>query len=115
MSSANEQAQSMNLVAAEPTIHNGQILNEPAGVQTEPVPAPGLAPEDIEPEALAALMAACLSDQLAVIPQPSPMAIVTALLKLKTTRGHKVVWTRFDIHQMFALWSSKMAPRAGAR
>lgn len=84
-------------------------------VKTEPLPTvatkslatpPGV--EDVEPEALARLMANCISDALAESPTPSPMEIVTRLLRLKTDRGHKCVWTRFDINQLFALYTNKV-------
>lgn len=105
----------------EQLIHNGQVVNEISGVQTEMAQTAVLPPpqtlrqqvpqsvEDIDPEALAARMASCISEQLLLEPKVVPMDIVTALLKLQTPRGHKVVWTRFDLHQMFALWSNKMA------
>lgn len=104
----------------ERLIHNGEIINDIAGVKTEAAPARPIpsqpmvrrevpqSVEDIDPEALAGLMARVISDALAEAPAPSPMEIVTRLLVLKTDKGHKVVWTRFDINQLFALWTNKL-------
>lgn len=107
-------------------IINGQIISEPPGVKTE-TPAnlsavSEVSPlrrqvpqqvQDAEPEALAAAMADCVSRALDEEPVPSPMDIVNRLLRLKTANGHKIVWTRFDIHQLYALWTNKLSSRIG--
>lgn len=95
----------------EVEIHNGQILVDgvvqaSATVAVErPKPPPGL-PEDVEPEDIARRMAGTIS--LGVDNKLTPMEIVNALLTLVSPRGHKLVWTRFDVHQTFALWAKKM-------
>ncbi len=103
---------------AELIIHNGVIVNDVPGVKTEPLPTFASASpikrevpqsvEDVDPEQLAGLMAAVISAAMDETPKPSPMEIVTRLLMLQTERGHKVVWTRFDINQLFALWTNKL-------
>lgn len=101
----------------ERIIHNGEILAEFPGVKTVPLPSytgkltarhhtPPV--EDVEPEVLAGLMAGIISKAMAETPAPSPMEVVTRLLQLNTEKGHKVVWTRFDINQLFALWTNKL-------
>ena len=83
----------------ERLIHNGEILSV----------------EDIDPENIAAAMAKTISEQLSLAPPGTPMDIVTALLKLRSEKGHKLVWTRFDIHQLFALWTNKFEATRNAR
>lgn len=106
----------------ERVIHNGQILHDVPGVHTttptQSIPETGglksqvpKTVEDVEPEALAGLMAGVISQALDETPRPPPMEIVNRLLRLKTDRGHKVVWTRFDINQLFALWTNKLDNR----
>lgn len=107
-------------MSEERVIHNGVIIDEIPGVHTDLPPArhiPETTPirrevptsvEDIEPEALASLMAGTISEALLESLQPSPMEIVNRLLRLKTARGHKAVWTRFDVNQLFALWTNKL-------
>lgn len=104
-------------------IHNGQIISEVPGVITEQLPSVALLSpakaipamvEDIEPEVLAGLMARVISEAFDETPAPSPMEVVNRLLQLKTDRGHKVVWTRFDVNQLFAIWSNKL-DRTGFR
>lgn len=101
----------------ERVIHNGQILHEIPGVHTDeaaPSPPPqGSKPlpagiPDIDPDILAGLMAGTISTALAESPGPTPMEIVNRLLQLKTARGHKAVFTRFDMLQLFAIWSNKL-------
>lgn len=95
-------------------IHNGQILEDGEPVQSSPSPRPqpakgGQPVEDVEPEAIAGAMAACIS--LGIDSHLTPMEIVNSLLTLNSGRGHKLVWTRFDVHQAFALWTRKMDGR----
>ncbi len=98
----------------ERKIHNGEILDPVPGVYTEAAPAlpigrqtpQGL--QDNDPDELAAAMAKCLADALVESPVPSPMELVNRLLRLQSPRGHKIVWTRFDINQLFALYSNKL-------
>lgn len=102
----------------ERVIHNGQILHEIPGVHTdspEASPPPQAAKSlpagipDIDPDELAAGMAGTISSALAEQPIPVPMEIVNRLLQLKTPRGHKAVFTRFDMLQLFAIWSNKLS------
>lgn len=98
-------------------IHNGEILID--GVP-QPQPVSGLAlakpsrdggkPEDIEPEEIARAMAGEISRGIGA--GLTPMEIVNGLLTLKSPLGHKLVWTRFDVYQTFAIWSKKMEGRA---
>lgn len=107
----------------EQLIHNGEILSEPEGVKTVPLPATFRLPgaistppvEDINPDVLAGLMAGIISAAFNESPPPSPMEIVSRLLMLKTENNHKVVWTRFDINQLFALWTNKLDRQRIAR
>lgn len=101
---------------AERLIHNGQILHPVPGVGTVtgvpviPQTQKRLPAEiaDVEPNELARLMAEVISAASAEPEPVSPMEVVNRLLRLTTPRGHKVVWTRFDVHQVYALWSNKL-------
>lgn len=110
-------------IKSDRVIHNGQIISPVPGVGTEELPSISLpspakpvpaSVEDVDPEALAGLMARVISEAFNETPAPSPMEVVTRLLQLKTERGHKVVWTRFDVNQLFAIWSNKL-DRTGFR
>ena len=102
----------------ERIIHNGQILDPVPGVKTEQLPLFAETPpthrevpqtvQDIDPNQLAGIMALTISEALEETPVPPPMEIVNRLLRLKTTRGHKALWTRFDVNQLFALWTNKL-------
>lgn len=100
-------------------IHNGQIIVD--GQPVPETPSPGLTPlvppspsqgvvEDIEPEEIARQMAQAIAGGIEV--KLLPMEIVNSLLTLRSARGHKLVWTRFDVHQTFALWARKMEGRS---
>ncbi len=104
----------------EVEIHNGQIIvdgqpQEQAPVASEvpllPPSVPG-SPEDLDPNVIAALMAQTISTWEGETGMKIPMDLVNRLLTLKSARGHKLVWTRFDVHQTFALWARKMEGRA---
>lgn len=109
----------------ERRIHNGEILDEIPGITTVTPAAPALpataplrrqippGPENCDPEELAACMAKCIAEGLSLEPKATPMELVNSLLKLTIGpgSGHKVVWTRFDIHQLFALWTNKQQNR----
>lgn len=99
------------------SIHNGEVLGEFPGVQTEPSPAKprpampsGTAelPTGLQPNEIARAMAAQLSEALALKPQPTPMELVNRLLQLKNEAGEKLVFTRFDLFQIFAIWSKRL-------
>ncbi len=103
-------------MAPEIEIHNGQIILDgepqpeaPTAPLTPPQPPSGL-PQDVEPEEIARRMAATIS--LGVDNKLTPMEIVNALLTLRSPGGHKVVWTRFDVYQTFALWAKKLEGKA---
>lgn len=99
------------------TIHNGQVFAPPnALVKDEPIPQAAPKPPtepSLDPEQLAAAMAHTISQCLGRKPvAATPMEIVNALLQLtmKDSQGRlqKLVWTRWDVHQAFAIWSSKL-------
>ncbi len=106
---------------SERVIHNGQILHPVPGVGTTEaetsVPPPRLPAgiPDIDPDELAGLMAGVISTALSETPTPSPMEIVNRLLQAQTPRRHKLVFTRFDMLQLFALWSNKLDKQRTAR
>lgn len=91
-------------------IHNGEILQD-----GKPVPNQGglaIPPQqektiqDTNPDTICQLMAHTIS--IGVETKLTPMEIVNNLLTLKSENGHKIVWTRFDILQLFKLWSIKL-------
>lgn len=90
-------------------IHNGEILVDgepsPELASPEPKPRPGREPE-LSPDEIASLMAWAISEAQAA--RATPMEIVNRLLGLKTPGGQKVVWTKWDVRQLFALWAKKM-------
>ncbi len=95
---------------AEIEIHNGEVRIN-GEVQAAPTPPPERAkgkpgPEDVEPNEIARAMAQVVA--LGITDKLSPMEIVNGLLQLKSPAGHKLVWTRFDVYQTFALWSKKL-------
>lgn len=98
------------------SIHNGEVLGEFPGVQTERPSAsaeprpPGTAelPTELQPNEIARAMAAAVSEELALKPQPTPMELVNRLLQLKNEAGEKLVFTRFDLFQIFAIWSKRL-------
>lgn len=100
-------------------IHNGEVLvngvpeaggPEAEAVLTPPGPkAKSAGVEDINPEDIAARMANTIS--LGIENKLTPMEIVNSLLTLNSAKGHKLVWTRFDVHQTFALWAKKLDGR----
>ncbi len=101
---------------AEVEIHNGQILVDgvvqpeaPVLPLAEPKPGPPVV-EDTDPEMIAARMAQTIS--LGMDNKLTPMEIVNSLLTAKSAGGHKLVWTRFDVFQTFALWAKKLDGRA---
>ncbi len=95
-------------------IHNGEVLNPNPLVKTESAQSATKRPlSDLDPEALAGLMAKTVSEFMSKADPWTPMELVNALLQLQTPTGQKVVWTRFDIHQLFALWTRKLEQRAG--
>ncbi len=88
-------------------IHNGQVVNPAASpVQTEQAPAQV---EELDPEKLAAKMAAVVSAGMGKRPAATPMEIVNELLQLKGPKGEKLVWTRFDVFQAFGIWTKKLS------
>lgn len=96
----------------ETVIHNGEILVDGQAQPASPPPRdakprPASKPEDIEPEEIARRMAATVS--LGIEHKLTPMEIVNSLLTLNSPNGHKLVWTRFDVHQTFLLWSKKLS------
>lgn len=108
----------------ERVIHNGEILTPIPGIKDEEPQAPKapqgkaappLLLQDIEPEELARLIAGTISSAMGESPQPTPMEIVNRLLCLKTECGHKVLWTRFDVSQLFAIWSNKLESQRNPR
>lgn len=101
------------------SIHNGEVQGEFPGVQTErpsasteprPVLPPGTAelPTGLQPNEIARAMAAAVSEELVRKPQPTPMELVNRLLQLKNEAGEKLVFTRFDLFQIFAIWSQRL-------
>lgn len=98
-------------------IHNGEVIADVAGVQTKQAPAnarpslpPGVSelPSGLQPDEIARAMAAELSEALAAVPQPTPMELVNKLLQLKNKDMEKLVFTRFDLFQIFAIWSKRL-------
>ncbi len=91
-------------------IHNGVVLADVPGVGTgsEPSPAPKPDPmaEDKDPEVIAQQMAWTISTGVAE--GQTPMEIVNRLLALKSPKGHKLVWTRFDMLKLYAMYSNKL-------
>lgn len=98
------------LAKTELVIHNGEILNPIPGVKTEQAQTPAnlTSVQDIEPELLSSLMVGVISASREESPEPTAVEVVNRLLTLKTSHGHKVVWTRFDINQLFAIYSNKL-------
>lgn len=100
-------------------IHNGVVVQDVPGVVTEQLPvetrAPAPSPDSLSPDQIAAAMAWCLDELLYpklgdVDPsRVTPMALVNALLQLKDDKGQKLVFTRWDLFQCFAIWSKKLA------
>lgn len=96
---------------SEVTIHNGEILID---VEVQPEAPSGLAakvqpvtPEaELDPEKIAGLMAKTISQ--AQDDKCTPMETVNRILTLRTVGGQKLVWTKWDVRQLFALWSKKM-------
>lgn len=100
-----------------PEIHNGEVIADVAGVQTEPAPdsaspslPPGVSelPSGLQPDEIARAMAATVSEALAEVPKVTPMEIVNRLLQLKNKEQEKLVFTRFDLFQVFAIWSKRL-------
>lgn len=94
----------------EVQIHNGEVVNPEVLAAKTTIGGPPTPLEDIDPDQLAQAMVNCVA---AVQGQPgaTPRDVVNSLLQLRTTRGHKAVWTRFDVLQLFALH----AKQAGAK
>lgn len=91
-------------------IHNGEIIGGNPLVGTEELPArQSKLPEELDPDQLAAVMARTVSDWLMDSGQvKTPMDLVNRLLQLKDEAGRKLVFTRFDLFQCFAIWSKKL-------
>ena len=98
-------------------IHNGEVIADVAGVQTESLPAgarpvlpPGVSelPTGLQPDEISAAMARAISESMATKPQATPMEIVNRLLQLKNEDMEKLVFTRFDLFQIFAIWSKRL-------
>lgn len=105
-------------MSGDKLIHNGEIIAAPAEVQTEVMPAQRPIPdsvEDTDPEMLAGLIACCISTAMAETPMPPPMEVVNRLLRLKTPMGRKALWTRFDMLQLYSLYSNKLERQRYAR
>lgn len=100
------------------TIHNGGIVIPAPGVETESA-SPELLKrlerpgnqwgglEDIDPDQLAATMAFVVAEAFDESPRPLPIQVVNRLLQLKTAKGHKLLWTRFDMMQLFGLYAKR--------
>ena len=93
-------------------IHNGEVFGEelPAVAAPAAPPKPNSLPPDLDPDLIAAAMAQVVSNGLAR--KALPMEIVNELLQLKSPNGGKVVWTRFDVFQLFGIWSKKLTGEA---
>lgn len=93
------------------SIHNGVVTGAETLAGTEPLPVdlpkPGH-PVDTNPDELAGQMAGIISSALAELPQPLPMVIVNRLLQARTRHGHKLLWTRFDMLQLYANYTRKL-------
>lgn len=108
----------------EPLIHNGQIIQDVPGVQTEagqagqPMPPQDHSAERarlgsqpwFDPNEIARQMAQVIS--LGQDEKLLPMEIVNRLLQLRIG-DKKLVWTRFDVWQAFGLYYQE-GPRQGA-
>lgn len=87
-------------------IHNGEVIVD-GKVQTVTVPESPVEACDLSPDGIAAVMARVIS--IGITDKITPIEIVTRLLQLKSPKGQKLVWTRFDLFQMFAIWSKKLS------
>lgn len=101
-----EDTLTVTVMSQELSIHNGVVIGD-SPVQTEQVPdrAPAA---DLDPNEISRAMAQVVSEGLHRVPSATPMELVNLLLQLKTKSGKKLVFTRFDLFQCFALWSKKM-------
>jgi len=90
---------------ADVVIHNGEIIVDGRPQVVEEPKAPGQAPGELHPDEIAFAMAGAISSALEE--KLLPMEIVNKLLTLQI-RGQKAVWTKWDIRQLFALWSKKI-------
>lgn len=90
----------------ETVIHNGQIIVDGKSQEQAPLPADPQRASELDPEEIAREMARTVSEGTAA--KLLPMQIVNNLLTLRSPGGEKLVWTRFDLYQCFALWSKKM-------
>ena len=98
------------MIPSEVSIHNGVVTGADALAVTDlpspPRPIP-TTEQDTDPNKIAAAMAHAISDGITA--NSTPMDIVNSLLQIKGESGHKLVWTRFDMLQMFAIWSQKLS------
>lgn len=97
----------------EVEIHNGQVLvdgkvQEGGGGGAPPSAEPVPREPDLGPEAIAAAMARCVSEFQLEPGVRVPMELVNRLLTLRSLDGQKLVWTKWDVNQVFLLWSKKV-------
>ena len=90
---------------AETIIHNGEVIVDGRPVREAEPAEPGKAPGELQPDEIAEALARCISEGQAA--KLLPMELVNRLLTLQV-RGQKVLWTKWDVRQLFALWSKKM-------
>ncbi len=94
----------------EVRIHNGEIVGQEAAPERPKAAAP---PSDLNPDALAALIAREIAQAFAEEPRPLPIQVVNRLLQLKSPGGHKVLWTRFDLFKLYGLYTKELERSGG--
>lgn len=97
-------------------IHNGQVLQDVPGVVTDRVEEALNEPllgTKLDPELIAAQLAREISSWLMDSGEvKTPMDLVNRLLQLQGQHGEKLLFTRFDLFQCFALWTKKLEGRS---
>lgn len=93
----------------ETIIHNGEVIVDGRPQEVEAPPSSPRAASELDPEEIAARMAKCISQAQAEGPTVTPMEVVNRILQLKSPGGQKLVFTRFDLFQCFAIFSKKLS------
>lgn len=93
-------------------IHNGVIVAEAPGVSSSllPIDLPAKEPaKDLSPDDIAAAMAREITSWLMDSGEvKTPMELVNRLLQLQDTKQQKLLFTRWDLFQCFAIWTRKL-------
>lgn len=92
-------------------IHNGVIVAEAPGVSSSPlsVDLPAKEPaKDLSPDDIAAALAKVVDDWVAEDAHSVPMELVNRLFQLTDAKGQKLLFTRWDLFQCFAIWTRKL-------